>query len=323
MIKKKILVDDTKRELCAHGSETFPMTVNHDDLWMFEGKNVPIHWHNELEISLPRLGKARYQVYQKNYEVHPGEGLLLNRNVPHSCDSTDDSRTLYTTILVRPDFLYGDLGSDVERNCFRPFLQNSALPCILFTGNEEWSREALKKLNQVDTLFEEKPFCYELRIKGLLCEAFGLIFSAHDTEFRNVVPASQRELERLEQMLDYLHAHSESVVSLKELADQVHLSREVCCRLFRKMTGKTITKYLEEYRVNQSFSLVQSGRYPMTQIADMVGFSNASRFAGAFRKRFGCNPGEYNSLNADKHSPASSAQGTKRLVRGDAYVSGS
>lgn len=53
MIKKKILVDDTKRELCAHGSETFPMTVNHDDLWMFEGKNVPIHWHNELEISLP------------------------------------------------------------------------------------------------------------------------------------------------------------------------------------------------------------------------------------------------------------------------------
>lgn len=71
----------------------------------------------------------------------------------------------------------------------------------------------MKKLTKVDTLFEEKPFCYELRIKGLLCEAFGLIFSAHDTEFRNVVPASQRELERLEQMLDYLHAHSESVVS--------------------------------------------------------------------------------------------------------------
>ena len=30
-----------------------------------------------------------------------------------------------------------------------------------------------------------------------------------------------------------------------------------------------------------------------------------------------------NSLNADKHSPASSAQSTKWRVRGDAYVSGS
>ena len=28
-------------------------------------------------------------------------------------------------------------------------------------------------------------------------------------------------------------------------------------------------------------------------------------------------------LNADKHSPASSARSTKRRVRGDAYVSGS
>ena len=48
--------------------------------------------------------------------------------------------------------------------------------------------------------------------------------------------------------------------------------------------------------VNKSFSLVQSGQYSMTQITEMVGFSNPSRFASAFRKRFGCNPGEYNSV---------------------------
>ena len=42
--------------------------------------------------------------------------------------------------------------------------------------------------------------------------------------------------------------------------------------------------------------LVQSGQYSMTQITEMVGFSNPSRFASAFRKRFGCNPGEYNSV---------------------------
>ena len=58
----------------------------------------------------------------------------------------------------------------------------------------------------------------------------------------------------------------------------------------------TVTGYLEEYRINQSLSLVQSGQYSMIQIADMTGFSNASRFARAFRKQFGCNPGEYNSL---------------------------
>ena len=108
MAKRKILVDDTRRELEEHGTETFPLTVNHDDLWMFEGKNVPIHWHQEIEISLPREGKAVYQIYQNSYEISPGDGLLVNRNVPHSCHSPNNERAKYTTILVRPDFLYGD-----------------------------------------------------------------------------------------------------------------------------------------------------------------------------------------------------------------------
>ena len=295
MAKRKILVDDTRRELEEHGTETFPLTVNHDDLWMFEGKNVPIHWHQEIEISLPREGKAVYQIYQNSYEISPGDGLLVNRNVPHNCHSPNNERAKYTTILVRPDFLYGDFGSDVERNCFRPYLQNSAVPCLCIPGTEAWGKEVLEKLEKVDTLFYEKPYCYELKIKGLLCEAFFLIL-VHQQKYQTpFVPANQVELARLAQMLDYIHTHSESVISLEKLGGQVHLSREVCCRLFRKMTGKTVTQYLEEYRASKSLPLVESGQYSMTQIADLVGFSNASRFAAAFRQQFGCNPGEYNS----------------------------
>ena len=33
MAKRTILVDSARRELEKHGTETFPMTVNHDDLW--------------------------------------------------------------------------------------------------------------------------------------------------------------------------------------------------------------------------------------------------------------------------------------------------
>lgn len=296
MAKRTILVDSARRELEKHGTETFPMTVNHDDLWSFEGKNVPIHWHNDLEINLIREGEAVFQVYQECYRVRTGEGFLLNRNVPHSCSSPGNEHVRYSTILVRPDFLYGDFGSDVERKCFQPFLQNSAIPCIYLTGFDENGKEILQKLNQVEEAFDRKRFCYELKIKGLLCEAFAMILYGHRQELTKFVPANLQELERLEKMLNYLNMRFTEVISLQDLADQVHLSREVCCRLFKKMTGKTITGYLEEYRVNKSFSLVQSGQYSMTQITEMVGFSNPSRFASAFRKRFGCNPGEYNSV---------------------------
>ena len=205
-----------------------------------------------------------------------------------------------STFLARPDFICGEYGSDVERRCFRPFLQNSAVPCILLTSESSCTRTVIQKLNETEALFDQKTFCYELKIKGLLCEIFGMILCEHQNDLAKFIPANQLELERLEQMLDYLNTHFESVISLQELADQVHLSREVCCRLFKKMTGKTITGYLEEYRVNQSLPLVQSCQYSMIQIADMTGFSNASRFARAFHRQFGCNPGEYNSLKLQK-----------------------
>ena len=263
MAMRKILVDETNRELCEHGTVGFPMTVNHDDLWAFEGKSVPIHWHNDLEISLPREGEAIYQVYQKSYTVRPGDVLLLNRNVPHSCHSSNNSHARYSTFLARPDFIYGEYGSDVERRCFRPFLQNSAVPCILLTSESSCTRTVIQKLNETEALFDQKTFCYELKIKGLLCEIFGMILCEHQNDLAKFIPANQLELERLEQMLDYLNTHFESVISLQELADQIHLSREVCCRLFKKMTVIENVKaaMLEELTYNMPQAIFRTKAY--------------------------------------------------------------
>ena len=119
----------------------------------------------------------------------------------------------------------------MERRCFRPFLQNSAVPCILLTSESSCTRTVIQKLNETEALFDQKTLCYELKIKGLLCEIFGMILCEHQNDLAKFVPANQLELERLEQMLNYLNTHFESIISLQELADQVHLSREVCCRM--------------------------------------------------------------------------------------------
>lgn len=294
---KKIYVDDHNRELSAHGTETFPVTVNHDDLWMFEGRNVPIHWHNEIEFCLPRKGTAVCQIYQESYTIPAGSAILIGSNVPHSCHSLTGESVLYSSIIAAPEFISGEIGGDVERKCMRPFLEGSAGPCIRIDGIGAESRRLLQMLDEIDRLYTEKPLCHELRIKGLLCEILAALlpeaYRNPENKRLQSVPASSAELERLQLTLDYLHQHYDSVVSLQELADLTHLSREACCRSFRRMTGKSITEYLQEYRVTQSLPLIRSGRYSISQVAELCGFSNASRFAAAFRKRMGINPGHY------------------------------
>lgn len=65
MAMRKILVDETNRELCEHGTVGFPMTVNHDDLWAFEGKSVPIHWHNTWRSVFPEKEKLSIRCIRK------------------------------------------------------------------------------------------------------------------------------------------------------------------------------------------------------------------------------------------------------------------
>lgn len=85
--------------------------------------------------------------------------------------------------------------------------------CIHLTEADENGKEILQKLNQVETVFDQKSFCYELKIKGLLCEVFSMILYAHRQELTKFIPANQQELERLEKMLNYLNLHFAEVIS--------------------------------------------------------------------------------------------------------------
>lgn len=102
MAMRKILVDETNRELCEHGTVGFPMTVNHDDLWAFEGKSVPIHWHNDLEISLPREGEAIYQVYRKSSTGRPDSSVQRGLLPPVQKNDRQDNYRLSGRISCQP-----------------------------------------------------------------------------------------------------------------------------------------------------------------------------------------------------------------------------
>ena len=62
---------------------------------------------------------------------------------------------------------------------------------------------------------------------------------------------------------------------------------------FRSMHGKTAFSYLREVRMDHAATLLKEDRLSVIQVANEVGYSNASHFARAFKDRHGLLPKAY------------------------------
>lgn len=77
-----------------------------------------------------------------------------------------------------------------------------------------------------------------------------------------------------------------------ELARRVAASESTLLRAFKRELGMSPGRYVRERRLDESFALLQSGRFTVSEVADHVGYRSASAFADAFRRRFGRAPSE-------------------------------
>ena len=53
-----------------------------------------------------------------------------------------------------------------------------------------------------------------------------------------------------------------------------------------------VYEYIVEKRMEMAYRLLQSGKYKVKDVVWMVGYTNASHFIDAFKKRYGVTPGE-------------------------------
>ncbi|MEH2407277.1 helix-turn-helix transcriptional regulator [Nostoc sp.] len=102
-----------------------------------------------------------------------------------------------------------------------------------------------------------------------------------------------QEIDRIHHARDILLRNIGNPPSLIELARQVGINEYTLKRGFRQIFGTTVFGYLHDYRMEQARQLLLSGQMKIEQVAQIVGYVNRSRFASAFRKKYGINPKAY------------------------------
>lgn len=98
----------------------------------------------------------------------------------------------------------------------------------------------------------------------------------------------------IQQAVQYIDENlAEENLSVTNIAEQLHLNSAYFGRVFKKVYGMSIKKYILDKRIECAKSLLMEGKYSVTAVGSMVGIPNPSYFSRLFREKTGKMPSEY------------------------------
>ena len=108
--------------------------------------------------------------------------------------------------------------------------------------------------------------------------------------FHQNINRRQKEMDRLDPVLNYIAEHYKEVISLEEIADIACLQTGYFCRFFKKKMGVTFLEYQNEYRLSFIYKDLITTRDPVHVILERHGFTNYKLFRRMFLEHFGDTP---------------------------------
>jgi AraC-like DNA-binding protein len=133
------------------------------------------------------------------------------------------------------------------------------------------------------------------QLAGLL-DILDLLAGCHERRrlaTRRVEGSGAAANDPIARVLEHLNAHYVRGVSLDEAAEVAAMSTSAFARAFRRATGKTLTKYLNDVRIAHACQLILETDRTMADIADSAGFGSVTYFNRRFRLAKKLQPSEY------------------------------
>ena len=95
---------------------------------------------------------------------------------------------------------------------------------------------------------------------------------------------------RVRQMLQHIHQHYQTGIDLNGLAAELGITPIYAGQLFKKETGQTFSSYLTRCRLAKAQRLLETGKYKISEVSELVGYQSISYFSRTFKRVTGRTP---------------------------------
>lgn len=254
---------------------------NHGAFW---------HFHPEIEMVYVNKGQGKRHIGNHLSYFNNSQLLLLGANLPHNGFADRLTTTGAETIVqFKPDFL-GDTFFKIPEMSNITALLERAKKGVLFKPDT-------KKVvgPKIEALVDEEGFSRVMKLLEILNE----LALAEDYTLLNVdgfaFEAEPQDSAKIDIIFKHINNNFQRQISLEEISDKVSMTVPAFCRYFKKATGKTFTKLVNEYRIVHATKLLSESQTSITDICFECGFNNFSHFNKLFKEFTGKSASKYRS----------------------------
>ena len=297
MIKKmttiRIAADKEKEQM--HDTPLFPCSVYISEWKKGAIEAIPWHWHNEFEMMYIYSGSAIVEYAGEKAVLQEGDGFFCNSRILHKYQlNSIQCRVCY--LVFDEKLVSSGLGTIFYQKYVHPIISNTAFPGKFLYRKDKRDREVIKKIKAAFLAAQNEPQGFELDIRYFLGKALAILGEENHISVNvHMTPT----MERIKEMVDYIHSHYGEPISTAQLAANARISEREAQRCFSSVFHISPQQYIHNYRLQVAVEMLLETSDSILDIGIACGFSNPSHFSKAFRQYQGCSPHIFRKKNSE------------------------
>jgi len=246
------------------------------------------HFHPEIELVYVNKGKGRRHIGNHMSYFNNSQLILVGSNLPHNgFENRLTAKSEETLVQFHPEFLGKDFFNLPQMKSISLLLERAKKGLLFQTKTKKNVGSKITKLPKYEGF---KRVIKLLEILNILAEAEDyVILNADGYAFE----AQRQDNAKIDIVFKYVYSNFKEHISLDTIAEHVSMTVPAFCRYFKRATGKTFTKLVNEYRVVHATKLLSESQMSVTDICFECGFNNFSHFNKLFKEITGKSASKY------------------------------
>ncbi len=274
-------------------SEDFPIGIFSRNVYL-----PNTHHHIEHEIFYLDSGSATVGIRNTESEISAKSIVFIEAGTEHFIRKKEDCGDFHYYALVFDSSILGDSQNPIRRTF-------ESIRIKQFLNIPESLRESLAHAAQME---KDSSFGSKLILQTVLMEFLSHIIQTNQYQkITTLLENSKHSVSAVDTAIAYIKEHYRENIDIEDIFNETNYSKSHFSRLFKETSGKSLTEYINSYRVEKAcLDMIYTDKN-ITEIAMENGFNNVQYFSRVFRQVMNCSPRHYKKSSRSVVVPSSFA----------------